>query len=236
MAARTGTFSKQDIYTPTDPENIIAGKKNAIFFRRGTDFFFNADGNLNGFWQRLPYRTVCIPPWPMDKLILYQRQYESWVKTTDGFIDYTPGVTYGDVMPKTGWKFLSAKDLFVGGQKRLNWIFPPPASTNDPIGNNNSRSYDENYFYAKLSGKWYRTPIAIYTFPGPSTPDNPGRNTALPFVDVPRVLPVPGNSNASPEFPIGDQTYDAEYFYIKVSKWKRSRLNIYDVSNKMAIF
>jgi hypothetical protein len=236
MPARNAAFSRQDIYTPTDPENIIAGKKNAIFFRRGEEFYFNATGNLNDWWQKLPYRTVCIPPWPMDKLILYKRPYESWIKNSDGLIDYTPGVNYNKVMPKTDWTFYSAKDLFVGGAKRFNWVFPVPTSTNDPIGNNNSRSYDENFFYAKISGKWYRTPIAIYTFPGPPTADNPGRSTSLPFVDPPRVMPVPSNSNASPSSPVGDQSYDAEFFYIKISKWKRSRLGIYDVSNKMTVF
>jgi hypothetical protein len=36
----------------------------------------------------------------------------------------------------------------------------------------------------------------------------------------------------------GDQTYDVGFFYIKVNKttWKRSRLSLYKILPKMALF
>ncbi len=231
MSQRLDEFNKKYIYTDTNPENIIAGKKNALFFRRGENFYFNADGNLDGYWEKLNYRTVIIPPPVLTKLIRFKTANEVWVKDTDGFYN-----EFEQLMPKTGWKFLSYKDIFVRAStgKRYNWIFPPPTSTDDPIGNNNSRSYDNNYFYAKISGKWYRTPISIFDSAESEGPDQPGLTSGLPFVDAPRYLPVPANT----PYPglIGEQSYDVDYFYIKPSLWRRSHLLVYAGLNKMAVF
>lgn len=231
MPQRLDDFNKKFVYTDTNPENIIPGRKNALFFRRYHDFYFNADGNLDGAWIKLPYRTVVIPPPPLTKLIQYRRPFEVWLKTTDGFYD-----EFEELLPKTGWELLSYEDLFLGRRtgRKLNWIFPPPTSSNDTFGNNNSRSYDENYFYAKIGSKWYRTPIATYNYVEAEGADRPELTTGLPFVDSPRYLPVPN----APGFPgdAGEQSYDIDYFYIKPSTWKRSSLLVYTGLNKMAIF
>ncbi len=231
MPQRLDDFNKKFVYTDTNPENIIVGKKNALFFRRYNDFYFNADGNLDGVWIKLPYRTVIIPPPPLTKLIKYRRPFEVWLKTTDGYYD-----EFEVLMPKTGWALFSYEDIFLNRRtgRKLNWIFPPPTSSDDTIGNNNSRSYDENYFYAKISGKWYRTPISIYTSVDSTGADQPGLTTGLPFVDAPRYLPVP----PVPSYPgdAGEQSYGTEYFYVKPSVWKRSSLLIYTGLSKMARF
>jgi hypothetical protein len=232
MSQRLDEFNKKVIYTKTNPEDIIAAKKNALFFRKGKEFYFNADGNISGKWEKLPYRTVIIPPPTLTKLIEYEQPYEVWLKTTDGPYD-----EFNVLLPKKGWQFLAYKDVFAIIQqgKKVNWIFPPPVNTDDPVGNNNSRSYDENYFYAKISGKWYRTPITVFDVAGLPSTDTPYWTTNLPFVDGPRYLPVP-NTSIFPGSLYGDQSYDLEFFYIKVSKWKRSRLFMYYNTGKMARF
>lgn len=233
MHQRLDEFNKKFIYTETNPENIISAKKNSIFFRKGNEFYVNYSGNLDGHWEKLSYKTVTIPPPPATKLIKYKYPQEIWVKTTDGFFNDKK-----ELMPKTGWKFVSNTNLFAkANPKKLNWIFPVPTSSNDSIGNNNSRSYDENFFYAKISGKWYRTPISVFTFPDDSTAEDPYLTNNLPFVDTPRFRPSPpSNSNVTDGSVFGDQTYGNIFFYIKVSKWKRSRLNIYYDTNKMTKF
>jgi len=234
MPQRLDEFNKKFLYTGTNPEGIILAKKDALFFRRGKEFYVNYSGNLDGKWVKLANKTVIIPAPVPTKPIIYKQPYELWVKTTNGFVDQ-----FGDLKPKTGWKFLSYKDVFIGANPTtLTWIFPVPTSTNDTIGNNNSRSYDENYFYAKLSGKWYRTPITTFTANNAAAgAENPSLTTNLPFVDTPRYIPIPSNSNAELAGSLlGVQTYDEEYFYIRVSRWKRTRLNIYYDTNKMTRF
>lgn len=234
MPQRTDEFNKKFLYTGTNPEGIISAKKDALFFRRGKEFYVNYTGVLDGKWVKLANKTVIIPAPAANKPIIYKQPYELWVKTTNGFLD-----EFNDLKPKTGWKFLSYKDVFIGANPRLlSWIFPVPTSSNDAAGTNNSRSYDENYFYAKLSGKWCRTPITIFTANNAAAgADNSNLTTNLPFVDAPRYIPVPSNSNAELAGSIaGVQTYDEEYFYIRVSRWKRTRLNIYYDTNKMTKF
>lgn len=232
MPQRLDEFNKKFVYTNTNPENIIVAKKNALFYRKGNEFYVNHDGVINGKWQKLPYKTVIIPPPPLTKLIKYKQPQELWIKTSDGFFN-----EYKELLPKTGWKFLNNQNIFVSATiKNLNWIFPVPTSSNDPIGNNDSRSYDENYFYAKISGIWVRTPITIFDYAGNSSPDNPNLNNFLPFVAVPRFLPVPSTSATIDGAVPGEQTYDADFFYIKPSIWKRSVLNIYYNTNKMTRF
>lgn len=231
---RLEDFNNKFVYTETNPENIISAKKNAYFYRKGNDFYVNHSGYIDGKWEKLPYKTVIIPPPPSSRLIKYKQPQELWLKTTDGFYDQ-----YKALMPKTGWKFLSTQNVFLGvNPRRLNWVFPVPVNSDDPIGNNNSRSYDENYFYAKVSGKWLRTPITTWNGISPSGdgPDREELSNNLPFVDAPRKKPLPNNQNDTVDAPVGEQTYDSEYFYIQVSKWKRSRLNIYYDTNKMARF
>lgn len=231
MPQRLDEFNKKFIYTDTNPENIIAGRKNALFFRKNEFFYFNADGNLDGHWQKLPYRTVIIPPPVLTKLIKFRTPTELWIKTTDGYLD-----EFNEVLPKTGWKFMSYKDVFstYASSKAFHWLFPAPTSTNDPVGIDGQRSYDENYFYAKISGKWYRTPIVRFSEPGTSSPDNSYWETNLPFVDTPRYIPVPPNSS----YPgiEGDQSYDLDFFYIRVGAWKRSHLLVFYNGDKMAVF
>ena len=231
MSQRLDEFNKKFVYTKTNPENIVAAKKNALFFRYGNDFYLNHDGNIDGEWHKLHYRTVIIPAPPATKLIKFEQPYEVWLKTTDGFID-----EFKALLPKTGWKFLSYKNVFsiASSLKILNWTFPPPSSSYDPIGNNNSRSYDENFFYAKIGDMWFRTPITTFTFPGPDSPENPYLYNNLPFVDRPRAFPVP----PMPVYPgeIGDQSYDLEYFYVKPSTWKRSQLLMFYGDVKMTAF
>lgn len=232
MPARLDEFNRKFVYTNTNPENIIVAKKNALFYRKGNEFYVNHDGVINGKWQKLPYKTVIIPPPPLTKLIKYKQPQELWIKTIDGFYD-----EFKALLPKTGWKFLNNQNIFVGAKiKNLNWIFPVPTSSIDPIGNNNSRSYDENYFYAKISGVWVRTPITIFNYAGNSSPDNPNLSNFLPFVASPRFLPVPPMSATIDGAITGEQTYDADFFYIKPSIWKRSVLNIYYNTNKMTRF
>lgn len=232
MAARLDEFNKKFVYTKCNPENIVEGKKDSLFFRNNTDFYFNPDGVIDSKWKKLPYRTVIIPP-PSDvKILKYEKPFELWIKTTDGYIDQ-----YGDLMPKTGWKFLSYQNIFFNANPRLlRWIFPPPISSTDPIGNDNSRSYDENFFYAKIGGFWVRTPISIFTAPENTGDDNPLLSSNLPFVDAPRYLPVPPIPEASINIPMGEQSYDTDFFYIRVSKWKRSKLNVYYNTHKMTRF
>jgi hypothetical protein len=232
MPQRLDEFNKKFIYTDTNPENIIVAKKNAMFFRKNNEFYVNHSGVVNGKWEKLPYKTVIIPPPPLTKIIKYKKDQELWIKTTDGFYD-----EFKELLPKTGWKFLNNQNIFVGAKIRnLNWIFPVPTSSNDPMGNNNSRSYDENYFYAKISGKWVRTPITVFDYAGNSTPDNSNLSNFLPFVAPPRFQPVPSTSSTIDYGVLGDQTYDADFFYIKPSIWKRSVLNIYYNTNKMTRF
>jgi hypothetical protein len=237
MSKRSDEIDKKFIYTDTNPENIVVAKKNAMFYRRGNEFYVNHNGVVNGKWEKLPYKTVIIPHPPKSKVIKYKKEQELWVKTTDGLLD-----EFGDLLPDTGWKFLSNQNIFAAAPtvafsiKNLNWIFPVPTSSNDTAGNNNSRSYDENYFYAKISNKWVRTPITIFNYAGNSTSDNANLNNFLPFVAPPRFLPVPATSATIDDAVIGDQTYDADFFYIKPSVSKRSILNVYYNSNKMTRF
>jgi hypothetical protein len=231
---RINDFNQKFVYIETNPENIISAKKGAYFYRKGTEFFVNYSGNLDGKWEKLPYKTVIIPAPPRNKLYQYKQPQELWRKTTDGFID-----EFKDLLPKTGWKFVSYANIFLGANpRRLNWVFPVPTNSFDAVGNNNSRSYDENYFYAKLDGIWYRTPITVWNQLS-SQGDGPDRTdltTNLPFVDAPRKKPLPINPDDISNAPLGEQTYDYEYFYIQVSKWKRTRLNIYYNTNKMTRF
>jgi hypothetical protein len=230
---RLDDFNQKFVYIDTNPENIIHAKKNALFIRNQKNFYVNHSGVVDGKWEKLNYKTVIIPHPPANKLIKYKKEFELWLKTTDGFYD-----EFKKLLPKTGWKFLNNQNIFVGASiKKLNWIFPVPVSSNDTIGNNNSRSYDENYFYAKISGKWYRTPIAVYNYIPSEGPDNPNLSTSLPFVDAPRFKPLPSSSNSPSQGGLtSDQSYDTEYFYIKPSIWKRSLLNIYYNTNKMSRF
>jgi len=235
MPQRSDEINKKFIYTDTNPENIVVAKKHALFYRRGNEFYINHSGVVNGKWEKLPYKTVIIPHPPKSKVIKYKKEQELWVKTTDGFFD-----EFKDLLPDTGWKFLSNQNIFAAAPstniKDLNWIFPVPVSSNDPIGNNNSRSYDENFFYAKISNKWVRTPITIFDYAANSSPDNPDLNNFLPFVAPPRFQPVPTTSGTIDGGVTGDQTYDADFFYIKPSVWKRSILNVYYNINKLTRF
>ena len=235
MSKRLDEINKKFIYTDTNPENIVVAKKNALFFRKGNEFYINRSGVVNGKWEKLPYKTVIIPHPPKSKAIKYKKEQELWVKTTDGFFD-----EFKDLLPDTGWKFLSNQNIFAAAPstniKDLNWIFPVPVSSNDTIGNNNSRSYDENFFYAKISNKWVRTPITIFDYAGNSSPDDPDLNNFLPFVAPPRFQPVPTTSGTIDGGITGDQTYDADFFYIKPYVWKRSILNVYYNINKLTRF
>lgn len=232
MPQRVNEFNKKVIYTDTNPEGIVSAKKNSLFFRKGTEFFVNYSGNLDGKWEKLPYTTVIIPPPSSTKLIIYKEPQELWIKAIDGYYN-----EFNELMPKTGWKFISYQDIFANANPRtLKWIFPVPTSTYDPIGNSNSRSYDENYFYAKINGFWYRTPLTTFTSTETEGSDRIDLSNNLPFVDYPRHRPVPSNPNSESTLINGEQSYDKDYFYVKVSKWKRTRLNIYYNTNKMARF
>jgi hypothetical protein len=234
MSARLDDFNKKFVYTKTNPEGIIAAKKNALFYRIGNDFYLNPDGFLEKPWQKLPYKTVIIPPPPSSKRIEYEKPNELWIKTTDGFFD-----EFNNLMPKSGWKFYSYKkvnlDLI---PKKLNWLFPPPKSTNDPVGVNGNRSYDNFFFYAKILGKWYRTPLANFTFPSVASGDRPELTANLPFVDLPRAALTIYNSSIRGCSNEGDQTYDRDFFYIRVNSntWKRARLSIFNSPHKMSRF
>lgn len=233
MPARVDQFNKS-LYVDTNPEGVISATKGALFYRRQKDFYINLDGNLEtGNWQKLNYRTVIIPPPAPTKPIIYKNEHEIWIKTTDGF--------YNDLeqlMPKTGWKFFSYKDAFaVQIQNTLNWIFPPPVSSNDPVGSNGNKSYDNYFLYVKFSGKWYRTPLSTYTFVSPRSADDPSLSTNPPYAD--KRAGFPGvNSYQLACSMVGDQTYDRDFFYVRVnpSTWKRSRLSIFKMGFKMAVF
>jgi hypothetical protein len=80
-----------------------------------------------------------------------------------------------------------------------------------------NRSYDTNYFYAKIGGKWYRTPVTTWTFvDGPLPPDDLNLTSNLPFVDLPRAGLGICPNRYKVLLVAGDQTYDKIFFYIKV--------------------
>ena len=216
------------LYTKTDPTNIIAAKKGALFFRRGNKFFLNPDGNIDSEWIPLPYRTVVYPVPSANKPLFFENQNEIWEKNSDGFYD-----EFKEILPKTDWKFYSYDDAFFSPAARiLKWIFPPPTNSADPIGNDNSRSYDDNFFYIKLLGTWVRTPLHDYSVSSIDAGENPYWYANVPFVDYPRRTPPPNTSDTGM---IGEQSYDRDFFYVKTSKWKRTPLNYFDAS-KMTTF
>ena len=227
---RIPDFNDKFLYTKTNPNNIIAAKKGALFFRRHHRFYLNLSGNLDSDWILLPYKTVVLPVPDADKPIYFEQQFEVWEKNSDGLND-----ELGYTLPKTDWTFFSNDDIFISSAtKGLHWIFPVPTSSSDPIGGNNDRSYDENFFYAKLSGSWVRTPITTFIDP---TPTDSGEidywYNNLPFVDYPRRSPRPTSINDSGL--AGDQSYDYDYFYVNPSKWKRTLLTNFSGS-KMTTF
>ena len=219
------------IYTRTDPNSIIAAPKGALLFRRNNRFYLNRTGNLTSNWTLLPYKTVINPVPDEDKPIRFEHKFEVWIKNSDGLKD-----ELGYLLPKTDWKFFSYDHLFVTAEQRsLHWIMPPPENSVDPRGSDNARSYDENFFYAKISGSWVRTPIL--TFVESSSMDSgeiPALYTHLPFVDPPRRAPRPVTVYDS-GLP-GDQSYDFDFFYVKPSLWKRSPLSVYYYPDKMTVF
>ena len=216
------------IYTRTDPNSIIAAPKGALFFRRNTQFYLNLSGNFASKWSLLPYKTVIILVLDEDKPIRYEHSCEVWIKSSNGLKD-----ELGYLLPKTDWKLFSYDDIFVAsGQKNLHWIMPPPASSTDPRGSDNSRSYDENFFYAKISGSWARTPIHLYDTASLDVGEVPYWYSNLPFVDAPRRAPAPNRHDSN--IP-GDQSYDRDFFYINPSMWKRTPLDYFDAS-KMTNF
>lgn len=216
------------VYTRTDPNNIISAPKGALFFRRNAQFYLNVSGNLASSWTLLPYKTVIIPVPDEDKPILFEYEFEVWSKNSDGLTD-----ELGYRLPKTDWKFFSHDDIFVsGGQKGLHWILPPPVSSSDPRGGNNARSYDENFFYAKILGSWVRTPIHTYETASVDIGEVPYWYNNLPFVDTPRRSPAPNRNDSGLS---GDQSYDRDFFYVKPSLWKRTPLDYFDMT-KMAMF
>lgn len=216
------------IYTRTDPNNIIAAPKGALFFRRNTRFYLNQSGNLASSWTLLPYKTVILPVPDEDKPIIFEYQFEVWRKNSDGLKD-----ELGYLLPKTDWKFFSYDDIFVSAeQKGLNWILPAPTSSLDPRGGNNARSYDENFFYAKISGSWVRTPIHMYDTSSLDVGEVSYWYNNLPFVDAPRRSPAPNRLDSGFA---GDQSYDRDFFYVKPSLWKRTPLDYFDAS-KMTMF
>lgn len=226
---RISEFNDKFLYTRTDPNNIVAAPKGALFFRRGENFYFCPSGNLNSHWERLLYRTVVTPVPDDDKPIYYEHPYELWEKKSAGFKN-----DQRELLPKTDWKLLSYEDVFITrGAKALHWIFPPPVNTVDPRGTNDSRSYDENFFYAKLANRWTRTPITVYTDPMSDPGEVSYWYNNLPFTDIPRVVPMPHHTSSagSP----GDQTYDTDFFYVKPSMWKRVLLT-YFTPSKMTEF
>lgn len=227
-----------DIYTECNPEGIISAKKGAWFFRRDKNFYINHQGDEYGEWVKLPYTTVTLSRPNPNKIIIYSHRFQLWEKMEDGIkIPWIMGDREVSYNPKMGWKSISYEDAFMSipDPRPFNWIFPPPASSYDPRGSDKNRSYDENFFYAKTASVWYRTPITLYTFAGNPSGENANLQNNLPFVVVPRATPVPSSSYQSDSVKPGDQTYDADFFYIKPSVWKRSALSVYSPS-QMTIF
>lgn len=225
-------FNEKFLWTPTNPENIVDSPKGGWFFRRYHKFYVNTSGDFDGSWYELPYKTVILPRWPPTRLIRFQYDMELWFKTSNGFVDQ-----YGVLHPKVGWQFYAYNvDAFYKQPTQVfSWIFPPPTSSYDPSGVNNNRSYDQDYFYTKINGLWYRTPIAIWT---DTTPTDPGEvpywYSNLPFVDRPRKAPRPIATTETGL--LGQQSYDYDYFYIDVSAWKRSPLILYEPPPTMTMF
>jgi hypothetical protein len=221
--SRTSPTIYTPIYTETNPENIIPARKGSWFFRKRDKFYVNYDGNVDGKWITIPYKTVILPRPNPNKLIIYERPTVLWEKTTDGFLN-----EFEVLLPKTGWKFLSYKDVFIAKFiKNFGWIFPIPSSSYDPIGVDENKSYDENYFYLKTGGVWYRTPIALFEGPAFDIGELAGLYNSPPFSVIPRYLPVPNSSTDQLSAQTGEQTYDRDFFYIKPSNWKRTNLNVY---------
>ena len=219
----------ESVYTKTDPNNVISAKKGALLFRRFDKFFFNPSGNISSAWERLQYKTISYPQHPQGKPINFEYPFEVWEKRSDGHSDQL-----GYLLPKTDWILYSHQDLFISTPEKrtFHWLFPVPTSSLDPIGTDGSRSYDENFFYAKISGHWVRTPIHIYLEPSVDSGEDVYWHDNLPFIDLPRHLPIPSGSSSGLT---GEQSYDRDFFYIKPSVWKRTPLN-YLNSPKMTRF
>lgn len=227
MPIRSSDFDEKVLYTKTNPENIISAPKGSWFFRQGGDFFVNTGKS----WVKLPFKTVILPAPDEDRIIKYEQPFELWFKFSDGFYD-----EFRKLMPKTGWKFFSHKNIFAhggGGANISDWL-PVPTSSDDPNGHHKSKSYDENYFYSKINTRWYRTPITVFTFPTTDSGEQSDLYNQLPYAHAPRFLPVPPNSNTNTAN-AGEETYDDEFYYIKTSKWKRCSIIMFRPS-KMTVF
>lgn len=233
MAARVDSTNPA-LYMDTNPEGVVSAKKGAFFYRRDTEFYLNVEGNLEtGNWEKLQYRTVIIPPPAASRPLVYKRPHEIWIKTTDGFYN-----DLNQLMPKTGWKIFSYKDAFaIQIQHTLHWIFPRPGYSLDSMGVNGDKSYDNDFLYIKFSGKWYRTPLSVYTFIGDKSPENPTLYSNPPYSDQRAGFPG-ANSYILACSMVGDQSYDNDFFYVRVNVkvWKRTNLNIFEIGYKMTVF
>ena len=226
------------IFTDCNPENIIPAKKGAWFFRRDHNFYINNTGDVAGEWIQFPYKTVILPRPLPNKPIKYSQRFQLWEKTTDGFkAPWLPGDRTKSILPKTGWKYISSEDAFiaVSDPRPFNWIFPVPINSYDPIGVSGNKSFDNDFYYYKTGSIWYRNPLAIFNYSGSYSGDNPVWYNNLPFVVVPRALPVPSSSYVCDSIKPGDQTYDGDFFYVKGSLWKRAPLLTYTPS-KLTLF
>ncbi len=220
MPDRIQIGQQQKKYTETNPNNIIPAKKGALFARVGHDFYLFSSNK----WNKLTYRTVILPRPNANDLINYEREYEVWGKEKDGLPDKDS--VFSD---KLGWVFYGYKKPFSDEvvTKIFDWFFPVPTSSNDSVGAENDKSYDDDFYYLKTGSYWYRTPISVFDEPGTYGPEQIDLYNNPPFIDPPRFLPIPPNSSYSGGR-VGEQTHDADFYYTKPSVWKRCPLVIFD--------
>lgn len=126
-------------------------------------------------------------------------------------------------------------DLSFRNFKIFNWIFPKPTNSNDSLGQNGDRSYDNKFFYYKDGAVWKRSPLAAFK---PQRLRNSIETdfwyVNLPFVTSPRASLVP--RRIADFGKLNEQTYDTYYFYTKTGAgWRRYPLNTFSPS-KMTIF
>jgi len=210
-------------------ENFFYAKINGRWLRTPlVDFTINlsTDSGEDEYWyDNLPFvdrPRSPVPLTPFDTGLVGAQTFD------DDFF-----YVKGDIWKRTLLLNFITNKMTTFGEEEFSWIFPVPVSSNDPIGVDNDRSYDENFFYAKVDGQWLRTPLVDFTI---NLSTDSGEDEYwydnLPFVDRPRST-IPLTSNDPGE--IGAQTFDDDFFYVKDIIWKRALLLNF-ITNKMTVF
>ena len=110
----------------SSPEKLIEASKGTYFYRSGNDIFFIIDKTGKRTKVAIPRKTFALKyynqPWYetiADYLIVFEKTYELWQKTGNGY-------------NSIGWTFVSNKSLSVTVGEPLPYISPTPTSTPTP--------------------------------------------------------------------------------------------------------